>query len=790
MQITNATYRALLAAGAGKEVRAVVGGVTYSVAKIVSAKTTQALGKTSLPIGNCVAARLDLALWNAGSVPRMAEIELHVRLDDGETQSVWLHKGTYYVDTREYDAEDDVLTLHAFDAMLKTEQSYTQPGSQGTWPRTDAAVVADIAQRIGVTVDVRTTALMTKGYQVQYPGIRLEDGTPQYSADGALSMREVLGYIGVMYGGNWIISETGALRLVPLAGEPFEVRSEVVTASGPWTSPSTLVGGVLATGVGGGGGGGKTASLSTSYGGLHAQGGGAGSGLVVTALCAVLQGQTVNVSIGAGGAKATAGSAEDGGDTSFGTFLTASGGYAGMNGETTTAPLRAVGGRGGDGYKGGGGGHSRISILGATSVLRTARGGDGGDAQDGTRGSPGDVSSGTGSTTRFADGGDGAGGASGGKNNTPPKGGAGLTLSDGNTYGAGGDAATAGSSGALELDYLVVGSGAQPLTVNVSTLNTSPALDPVSRVTLVLGTDSDGAEVSYTSGTDTGRELRAVCPWGTQAMTDDLLAALGGYAYQPFEASDALLDPAAELGDGIAVGSIVSQIMSVVTTYDALYTADIGAPQDEEIDHEYPYQPRQNREVAQKLATTSAQLRVDVDSIEAEVSGKIDETEAKTLISQGINGITLSASAGSNQSTVSIKSDGITVDSAVVQFSNIVADSVSASNITAGTINAANQTLNLKGALKVYTPDGTLVGEIGGHEDAILRAAWLTDRISRATFMAVETSGTTGTAIIGGDEIQLRLGPIRLDSSVHYGTSAPDSSTPGYGTEGALYFKI
>lgn len=551
MQITDENYRALLAAGADKQVRAVVGGVTYDVAQIVSAKTAQSLGNTSLPVGNCVAAQLDLALWHAGSVPRMAEIKLYVRLDDGANQSSWLQKGTYYVDTREYDAEDDVLTLHAYDAMLKTEQPYTQPGNQGAWPRRDTAVVTDIAQRIGVTIDARTTSILDKGYQVQYPGIRLEDGAPKYSADGAFSMREVLGYIGVMYGGNWIISDAGALRLVPLRGEVSGLR------------------------------------------------------------------------------------------------------------------------------------------------------------------------------------------------------------------------------------------------VDVSTLNTSPALDPVSRVTVVLGTDSDGTEVAYTSGTDTGRELRAVCPWGTQAIADDLIDTLGGYVYQPFEATDALLDPAAELGDEVSVGNVASIIMSASTLYDALYTSDIGAPQDEEIDHEYPYEARQNREIKQSLAATSAQLRVDVDSIESEVSGKIDEQEAKTLISQGINGITLAASAGSNQSTVSIEADGITVDSAVVRFSNIVANSVSADGITTGTINAANQTLNLKGSLKIYTPDGTLVGEVGGHEDAVLRAAWLTDRTNRATFIAVESSsGTKGTAIIGGDEIQLRMGPIRLDGSAHYGTSAPNSSTPGYGLEGALYFKI
>ena len=227
MQTVSSTYQALLAANAAKEVKAVIAGTTYEQDKLVSVKTSVALMQ-GLAVGNAVSAQLDLVIHTPGTIPRMAEIDLYVRLNDGTTQSEWLPKGVYFIDTREYDETADQLTVHAYDAMLKTEQSFTQAGSQGEWPRTDIAVVKEIAYRIGLStsasatdgIDSRTLAIITNGYAVQYPGITLEDGTPQYSTDGAYSMREVLGYIGAMYGGNWCISDAGKLRLIAIKTPP------------------------------------------------------------------------------------------------------------------------------------------------------------------------------------------------------------------------------------------------------------------------------------------------------------------------------------------------------------------------------------------------------------------------------------------------------------------------------------------------------------------------------------------------------------------------------------------
>lgn len=217
MQPTSETYKALLAAGAPKEYRALIYRTSssyniYNNTKIVSATTRSAMLDSKLTIGNCIAKELHLVLRNISgmpTIPRMAQIRMQFRLNDGATQSEWLPKGTFWIDTRD-ESYGGVLAIDAFDPMLKAEQSFTRPGEQGQWPRSDITIVNLIASRIGVTVDARTTAIITNNYQIPYPGY----------GDGAYTCRELLGYIGTMYGGNWIITDENKLRLIVLGDIP------------------------------------------------------------------------------------------------------------------------------------------------------------------------------------------------------------------------------------------------------------------------------------------------------------------------------------------------------------------------------------------------------------------------------------------------------------------------------------------------------------------------------------------------------------------------------------------
>lgn len=212
MQTTSATYNALLAAGAPKEVRCIIAGTTYGQDKIVSATIRASLMEQAATIGNAVAKQLDITLRNYGNIPRMAQIQVQFRLKQGNTASEWLPKGTFFIDTR--DEGNGVISITAYDPMLKADQSYTTSGSQGGWPKTDLQVVQAICSRIGVTLDPRTTAIMTNGYRIEYPGF----------GEGAYTMRELLQFIASAYAGNFYITDENKLLLVGLGDIPPETN--------------------------------------------------------------------------------------------------------------------------------------------------------------------------------------------------------------------------------------------------------------------------------------------------------------------------------------------------------------------------------------------------------------------------------------------------------------------------------------------------------------------------------------------------------------------------------------
>lgn len=130
----------------------------------------------------------------------------------------------------------------------------------------------------------------------------------------------------------------------------------------------------------------------------------------------------------------------------------------------------------------------------------------------------------------------------------------------------------------------------------MSAFENSPTFAPYSKV--ILWYDDENA---FTAGDDAGRTLEADCPWATQAMADAMLANVRGYAYSPFTATDAMLDPAAELGDGVTANGVYGPLAAIDTGFDAMCAADAAAPADKEIDHEYPYQSHSQRELARKV---------------------------------------------------------------------------------------------------------------------------------------------------------------------------------------------
>lgn len=92
----------------------------------------------------------------------------------------------------------------------------------------------------------------------------------------------------------------------------------------------------------------------------------------------------------------------------------------------------------------------------------------------------------------------------------------------------------------------------------------------------------------FTSGTD-GRTLNVDCPWGSQAVADIILSIVSGYRYTPFTAEQAIIDPSLELGDILEDGNLRERIYQNNAVYCSALLATLGAMEEKEIDHDYPY---------------------------------------------------------------------------------------------------------------------------------------------------------------------------------------------------------
>ena len=202
MNSTSTLYKSIFSGIHRFEVKVNISGTDYGMNVLTSVGSNRSVfGSGSPRLGLAPAGELSLSLYlDSGSVPRMAEIRPYFRVVNDTQQSEWIAKGIYFVDTREADTTTGLLTLHAYDAMLKGEQAY--PSTSHLWPAADLDVVTEIASFLGVTVDSQTTTLMTAGFMIPLPA--------QYT------LRETLQYIAALYGGSFVITDSNTLRLIPL----------------------------------------------------------------------------------------------------------------------------------------------------------------------------------------------------------------------------------------------------------------------------------------------------------------------------------------------------------------------------------------------------------------------------------------------------------------------------------------------------------------------------------------------------------------------------------------------
>lgn len=162
---------------------------------------------------------------------------------------------------------------------------------------------------------------------------------------------------------------------------------------------------------------------------------------------------------------------------------------------------------------------------------------------------------------------------------------------------------------------------------------------PVTGVRLLLD-DENGFE----SGDMDGNVWEMENPYATQAMADNILAALKGKTYTGFEASAAPLGLEAELGDGVTVNGLYSVLAYQNTTFGPGHMSNIAAPGDDEPEEEYKYVPAKQREETRRLGKVRSYITKTASQIQAMVEEEITglsssiTVELQSITSQ-VNGL-------------------------------------------------------------------------------------------------------------------------------------------------------
>lgn len=263
------------------------------------------------------------------------------------------------------------------------------------------------------------------------------------------------------------------------------------------------------------------------------------------------------------------------------------------------------------------------------------------------------------------------------------------------------------------------------LGANAASFERKGESQAISKITLVVDEEN-----FYSAGDDTGYELTADCPWATQAMADALLTAMRGRTITAYAAGSALLDISAELGDGITVNGVYSEIGKMDITCDLMDTADVSSDVAGDVEQEYAtvgsltQTVNRVRKSVTELIVEAGQITAHITNVQKELESQITLTaesltsqitdtknglesqiqqtttsltstitdtknglesqiqqtsssltsqirDAKDNISsieQKVDNITLSVDNGEDRSSISLSVDGVEVDSVTVRF--------------------------------------------------------------------------------------------------------------------------
>lgn len=163
----------------------------------------------------------------------------------------------------------------------------------------------------------------------------------------------------------------------------------------------------------------------------------------------------------------------------------------------------------------------------------------------------------------------------------------------------------------------------------ISSFELYDKIGPITGVALLLDDENE-----LIAGDDSGYMLEISCPYGNQAMANNLLATLKGNYYQGFRAENAVLSPAAELGDDLLVNGVQSVLAHRVVNFGPGHMSEIAAPGESTMEHEFSWKSPYKKEFDRKIAQTQSMISKTTEQITLTVIAA-DGTESTIKLTEG-----------------------------------------------------------------------------------------------------------------------------------------------------------
>ena len=184
------------------EYRYIINGVEYTGSYVQGVPVIEKPMMLQPVIGRCCTGSFTITVRKIPNVtiPKAAPVSVYCRLVKGDMKTDWVPQGVFWITKRS--GYGELVTLTCRDNMILAGRTYTDKTQITEWPAPMVDVFEEIASLMNVDIDPRTIINGGSTFVIDYPN------------DDVL-MSEVLSMIAAAHGGNFIMTESGKIRLVP-----------------------------------------------------------------------------------------------------------------------------------------------------------------------------------------------------------------------------------------------------------------------------------------------------------------------------------------------------------------------------------------------------------------------------------------------------------------------------------------------------------------------------------------------------------------------------------------------